>query len=162
MKNNLFTTLSFLALTAFPAISSASFLNNLEGTYKIGGNKCKFESITMPTGRASITSGTSGATVKIEVIISGLKTEIPVSFRNSSGDEKKTTMEGDILRLPIARRTVWNTDEVKLVSTISEYEGIVFPKLTGSYSLREANNSVLKLRLEIPGSDLIECLMVRN
>ena len=161
-KMNLFTTLLCLTALTLPAISQAGFLNDIEGNYKIGGKKCRFESITKPTGKARISSVEKGATVDIEVIISSLKTTIPFSFNSGSGDVKTTRMEGDIIKLPIVRRTVWSTDEVKRKSTITQFEGVAIPKLLTTSTLIEKGSRELLIKIEDKESSIIECELIKE
>ncbi|MEA9355395.1 hypothetical protein SHI21_04250 [Bacteriovorax sp. PP10] len=161
MKNSLLT-IAFLALASLPAVSNAGFMDNLQGSYSVGGKKCKFEATTTMAGTATITPNASGAVVNLKVVIASLTTEIPVGFRNGSGDVKSTKVEGDILPLPVTRRTVWNTDEVNRKSTITEYEGVGLAKKRGTYTLAEENNGTVTLSLEEKGGDLVQCTLTRN
>lgn len=164
MKPSLFTLLSLLTIAAFPAVSNAGFMDNLEGSYSVGGKKCKLDSVTTVTGKASITPNASGAVVRLRVLIgSTFETEIPLSFKNGKGDIKNTKMEGDIISLPVTRRTVWNTDEVNRKSTLEEYEGVGIAKQTGAYSLSEENNGTVTLTIKEKASDLDSvCTLTRN
>jgi hypothetical protein len=144
-------------------MSYAGFLNNLEGSYSIGGGNCQFDSSTKLTGQASISSNQSqGITVHIGAIIGALQTEIPVSFRNGSGDVKKTEMEGDIIRLPVTRRTVWETDESARTAAIAEYEGVGFAKKTGVFTLSEARDGKVTITVQAPRTAVVECVLVKK
>jgi hypothetical protein len=162
MKKSLFVTLLCLTTLVTPAISQAGFLDEIEGRYKIGGKKCRFESSTRPTGRARISSIEKGATVDIEVIIASLKTTIPFSFKSGSGDVKTTRMEGDIIKLPIVRRTVWSTDEKERKSVITQFEGVAIPRLLSTSTLQEKSSRELIIKIEDKESSIIECELVKE
>lgn len=152
-----------LSMAMVPATSFAGFLNNLEGYYSIGGANCQFDSSTKLTGRASITSYQShGITVHIEVIVGALKTEIPLPFRNGSGDVKRTEMEGDVIPLPVTRRTVWETDESARKSALVEYEGVGFAKKTGAFMLSEASLGKVMIKVQTSNSDVTDCVLVKK
>jgi hypothetical protein len=153
---NFLMTLSLIAAFTFPVASKAAFLNELDGSYRIGGDKCLFESTTKPTGKARITSTVDSATVNIEVIIATLKTSIPFSFKAGNGDVKTARMEGDIIKLPVVRRTVWSTDEFLRKSTMTEYEGVAIPKKLSTTTLVERSSRELLLKIE-DRDQIIEC-----
>lgn len=144
-------------------IGTFSFMNKLEGFYSIGGANCQFDSVTKLTGRASISSNQAeGITVHIEAIIGGLQTEIPLSFKNGSGDVKKTEMEGDVIPLPISRRTVWETDESARKSAFVEYEGVGFAKKTGAFMLSEASDGKVMLKVQTSKSVVTDCVLIKK
>jgi hypothetical protein len=152
-----------LSMAMVPAMSYAGFLNNLEGYYSIGGANCQFDSSTKLTGRAAINSIQSeGITVRIEAIIGGLTTEIPLSFRNGSGDVKNTEMEGDIIPLPVTRRIVWETDESARKSAVVKYEGVGFAKKTGAFMLSEASDGKVMIKVQTSKSVVTECVLVKK
>lgn len=162
MKNSLITIASFLALATLPAVSQAGFMDNLQGSYSVGGKKCKLDQYTKLTGQAYIAPTKAGAVVVLKATSANLGIDVPVSFLNGSGDSKNTKVEGDILPLPVSHRLVWNTDEVNRKSTKTEYEGVVFAKELGTYTLAEENNGTVTLTLKEKGADLVQCTLTRN
>jgi hypothetical protein len=137
MKFKLLKVMMITLVGAQSAISYAGFLNDIDGDYQVKGKNCNFETTIKLTGKARINSSDSGAVVSLEVIISNLKTEIPFSFLNGKGDKKKTAMEGDVIRLPVTKRVIWETNEAKRTSAKTEFEGILISKKTSTTSLAE-------------------------
>lgn len=156
-----FMIASLLVIAAAPAISHAGFLNTLQGSYSISGPNCDLGEVKI-TGEASILATQSGATVYIQINAGGLQTEIPVNFRNGSGDVKKTNLEGDILPLPVTRRTVWNTDEATRESVLTSYEGVAFAKKKEVDTLSVSSDGKILLKMQSSKSDITECVLIKE
>lgn len=156
MKNLLRGLVLLTSLSSYAAY--AGFLDDVSGQYKVvkDGN-CTFESGIEISGNARIESNETGATLLLEAIICGLTRDIPIRFLNGKGSKKKTEVEGDILPLPVTRKTVWETNESSRTSKITEYEGVLVAKKTGTYTLIETSPDHLSL-----GLDTVKCHLIRD